>query len=331
MFRFATPYAFALLALIAPLVWLRRRQREPAMAVSSLHAAAGLPRSPALILHRLLPLLYYLTLVLLVTALARPQWGTQRMPLDTHGINIVLALDLSESMAALDFTHDGRTIDRLSAVKEVVGRFIANRVSDRIGMVVFGSQAYTQLPLTRDYTTIAAILERLQIGAAGPATAVGDAIGISVKRLADIESRSNVIILLTDGRSNSGELDPQAAARIAHQKGIKIHTIGVGSQGKAPFQVDHPIFGRRYIYQSVDLDEGTLQAIADVTGGLYFRAENLEGLREIYATIDAMEKTDIEIQTFAEYKDLYLYLLLPAFAGLALWIILKNTRFLSIP
>lgn len=278
-----------------------------------------------------MPLMFYLALALMIVALARPQWGTRRMVVNTSGINIILAIDLSESMGALDFKSQGNIINRLEAVKTVVRDFIQHRNGDRIGMVVFGSEAYTQLPLTRDYNTIATLLERLQIGAAGRSTAIGDAIGISLKRLEDIQSRSNIIILLTDGRSNSGEFEPRTTAAIAKEKGVKIYTIGVGSRGKAPFLVNDPIFGQRYIYQEADIDETTLQAIADQTGGLYFRAQDLEGLEKIYATIDHMEKTDVKVKTFAEYNELYLFLLLPAFGLLVLWVVLTNTRFLRIP
>ncbi|MBI5549873.1 MAG: VWA domain-containing protein [Desulfobacterales bacterium] len=331
MFRLATPYALLLLALIPLLVWYRYRRRPPAMAVAETRLAAELNASPALKLNWLLPGLYYLMLVLLIAALARPQWGTERLPTETEGINIVLTVDLSGSMAAEDFNYQGRRLNRLEAIKTVVRDFIARRAGDRIGMVVFGSQAYTQLPLTRDYQTIGAILERLAIGAAGRNTAIGDAIGISVKRLADIESRSNIIILLTDGRSNAGELAPMTAAEIAGQKQIKIYTIGVGGKGRAPVPIDDPIFGRRYVYQEDDLDETGLKAIAEKTGGLYFRAEDLESLQKIYGTIDSLEKNKVEVQGFAEYKELYFYLLPPALLLLAVWIVLKHTRFLEIP
>lgn len=331
MFRFASPYAFLLLAIIPLVVWYRRRQRPAAMAATAVYAVGEIKPSPALALHRAMPLLYSLMLVLLITALARPQWGTRRMPVTTEGINIVLAMDLSGSMGAMDFSHNGRPVTRLEAVKLVVQDFIARRGGDRIGLVVFGSQAYTQLPLTQDYQTIAAILERLDIGAAGPNTAIGDAIGISLKRIADIKSRTNIIILLSDGRSNSGELEPQTAADIARDKGIKIYTIGVGGTGRAPFLVDDPIFGKRQVYQQVELDEATLRNIADTTGGLYFHARDLEGLKKIYATIDTLEKTKVEAPSFAEYNELYLYFLLPAFILLSGWIVLKNTRFLAIP
>jgi Ca-activated chloride channel family protein len=332
MFRFASPYGLILLALIPITIWygIRRRHR-PAIASSGTGAVEGLPKSTVIKLQGLMPMLFYFALALMIVALARPQWGTRQMQGSDSGINIILAVDLSESMAALDFKHQGKIINRLEAIKNVVQEFIGNRNGDRIGMVVFGSQAYTQLPLTRDYNTIATMLERLKIGAAGRATAIGDAMGISLKRLEDIESRSNIIILLTDGRSNSGEFEPLAAAGIAKEKGVKVYTIGVGSKGRAPFLVNDAIFGQRYVYQRVDMDEQTLQAIADETGGLYFRAENMEGLKKIYATIDEMEKTQVKTKTFAEYNDLYGYLLLPGLGLLGIWIMLQNTRFLEVP
>jgi Ca-activated chloride channel family protein len=303
----------------------------PALLSADTAPAATLPPSIMLRLAPLVPVLFYTALVLMIVALARPQRGTRQMIIDSEGINIILAVDLSESMAAHDFQHQGQMINRLDAIKEVVQGFVKGRSGDRIGMVVFGSQAYTQLPLTRDYTTITTMLERLRIGSAGRSTAIGDALGIALKRLADIESPSNVIILLTDGRSNSGEFEPLAAAAIAKQAGVKVYTIGVGGKGRAPFPIDDPVFGKRYVYQTVDLDEETLRGIADKTGGLYFRATDLEGLRKIYTTIDEMEKTTVKVKTYAEFNDLYPYLLLPAFVLLTGWVVLKNTRFLTIP
>lgn len=332
MFRFASPYSLILLILIPATLWYGyRRMPKPALASSGTGMVDGLPKSAVLKLYGLVPILFYLALALMIVALARPQWGTRQMLVKASGINIVLAVDLSESMAALDFKHQGNIINRLEAVKQVVQEFIGNRSGDRIGMVVFGSHAYTQLPLTRDYNTISTMLGRLKIGAAGRSTAIGDAMGISLKRLEDVESRANIIILLTDGRSNSGEFEPAAAAAIAKEKGVKVYTIGVGSKGRAPFLVKDAIFGERYVYQQVDIDEQTLQAIADETGGLYFRAQDLEGLKKVYDTIDQMEKTEIQTKTFSEFNDLYPYLLLPGFALLGIWIILRNTRFLKVP
>jgi Ca-activated chloride channel family protein len=332
MFRFASPYNLIFLSLIPLTIWYGYgRLPKPSLAISGTGAVEGLPKSAVIKLYGLVPIFFYLALALMIVALARPQWGTRQMLVKASGINIILAVDLSESMAALDFKHQGRVINRLEAVKHVVEEFIGNRRGDRIGMVVFGAQAYTQLPLTQDYNTIVTMLEHLRIGAAGRSTAIGDAMGICLKRLEDVESRSNIIILLTDGRSNSGEFEPLAAAAIAKEKGVKVYTIGVGSKGRAPFLVKDAIFGERYVYKQVDIDEQTLKAIANETGGLYFRAQDLEGLKKVYDTIDQMEKTEVKSKTFAEYRDLYHYLLLPGFVLLGCWIILRNTRFLKVP
>ena len=260
-----------------------------------------------------------------------PVGGPNGMNVLTEGVNIILAVDLSESMAALDFKRKGKVVNRLEAVKGVVEDFVRKRTGDRIGLVVFGSQAYTQIPLTRDYTTIVSMLERLSIGAAGKSTAIGDAIGISLKRIGDVKSASNIVILLTDGQSNTGELTPDIAAGIAAEKGVKIYTIGVGTRGEAPFLVNDPFFGERYVYQRVDMDEDTLKAIAQRTGGMYFRAEDTAGLEKIYDTIDQLEKTEVKVERFTENRELYPFFLLPAFVLLGLWVVLTNTRFLRIP
>ena len=332
MFVFASPYFFLLLAVIpVSIVYRNKIRMHPDLRVSSLPVDDSIPSSIFLKTRSFLPFLKYAAIVLLIMAMARPQWGTRQVSTMTEGINIILAVDLSESMAALDFRQNNKITNRLEAVKKVMQNFISKRSGDRIGMVVFGSEAYTQLPLTRDYNTISSILERLETGSAGPKTAIGDAIGISVKRLEDIKSKSNIIILLTDGQSNSGEFSPETAAEIALQKNVKIYTIGVGTRGKAPFLIHDPILGDRYIYRQVDIDENTLKHVAQKTGGLYFRAEDTGRLGKIYDTIDNLEKSEVKVKIFAEHKDLYSYFLAPAFILLCLWIVLANTRFLRVP
>lgn len=332
MFRFASPfYLLLLVAIPALLIYRKRRRPHPTLRMSSLSAAREVPRSLAVRVRWVVPFMKYAAVGLMIIALARPQWGTRQEMVLTEGINIILAVDLSESMAALDFRREGKIVNRLEAVKGVVGDFIQRRTGDRIGLVVFGTDAYTQLPLTRDYNAIVSMLDRLEIGAAGKNTAIGDAIGIALKRLSDIESKSNIIILLTDGQSNAGQLSPQAASEIAVEKGVKIYTIGVGTRGQAPFLVRDPVFGERYVYQQVNIDEDTLKAIARKTNGLYFRAENTDALATIYDRIDALEKTEVEVKTFSEFNDLYPYLLLPAFCLMGGWAVLANTRFLRVP
>ncbi|MBU8910315.1 MAG: VWA domain-containing protein [Desulfobacterales bacterium] len=331
MFRFASPL-FLLLIFVVALVWfLRLRKKSTShIKVSSLKGVDKLSQSFMVTLSRFVPFLKIISLVLLILALARPQWGDKKINVTTEGVNIILALDLSESMRALDFKKDKKIVTRLEAVKTVVRDFIMKREGDRIGMVVFGSNAFTQLPLTRDYNTIAFILDRLKIGAAGPRTAIGDAIGISLMRLEDIKSKSNIIILLTDGKSNSGELSWQDATKIAAQRKVKIYTIGVGTKGEAPFLVDS-LFGKRYVYQKVDMDLTALKKIAAETQADFFEAGDLKSLGQIYEMINNLEKTKVEVEKWVEYKELYPGLLM---AGLILFlinIVLSNTRFLRIP
>ncbi len=330
MFRFASPYFLMLLMIIPISILYRRKKRfDPVMAVPM--GIRSVKSSIFLKIGKMLLGLKYAALALMIVAIARPQWGTQQIDVSTEGVNIVMALDLSGSMAALDFKLKGKIVNRLDAIRSVAQEFISKRANDRIALVVFGTNAYTQLPLTSDYNTIASILDKLQIGAAGDNTAIGDAIGISLKRLEDLKSKSNIIILLTDGESNAGEISPEAAAEIAVQRKVKIYTIGVGTQGEAPFLVRHPILGDRYVYRKVNMDEKVLTDIAKKTGGLYFRAEDTDGLKKIYDTIDKLEKTEIKMKSFAEYKEFYPYFLLSAFVILCIWIILSNTRFLRVP
>ena len=331
MFRFASPLFLLLLLVLAVIIFFKVRKKNSShIKVSSLRGLENIPQSFMVIFSNLLPLLKVFALVLLIVALARPQSGDQKINVTTQGVNIILALDLSESMRALDFKKNKKIVTRLEAVKGVVLDFIMKREGDRIGMVVFGSNAFTQLPLTRDYNTIAFILERLKIGAAGPRTAIGDAIGISLKRLEDIKSRSNIIILLTDGKSNSGELSWQDAVKIASAREVKIYTIGVGTKGKAPFLVED-LFGKRYVYQNVDVDLEALKSIAQQTNASFFQADNLKSLGKIYEMINNLEKTRVDVEKWVEYKELYPWFIVPGLILLFFYILLANTRFIKVP
>ncbi|MEH0018992.1 MAG: VWA domain-containing protein [Desulfobacter sp.] len=342
MFRLASPWF--LLLLTVPLGYLMFRWKDllgigqspgtsanrPGLRLPSLSGLENSPVSAGLWAGRMLPLVKIAALSLMIVALARPQAGDQKIKIMTEGVNIILVLDLSESMKALDFKLDDKIVTRLDAVKDVVSDFILKREGDRIGMVVFGSNAFTQLPLTRDYNTIAFMLDHLEIGAAGPKTAIGDAIGISLKRLADVAAESNIIILLTDGKSNAGQLSWEDGMKVAAQKGVKIHTVGVGSKGEAPFLMDG-IFGQQYVYQRVDVDYAALETIARGTGGSFFKAEDTRSLEEIYAMIDRMEKTEVEVDKWVEYKELYTWFLIPGMLVYLACLVLANTRFLRIP
>ena len=256
--------------------------------------------------------------------------GQKRTEILSMGVDIMLALDTSGSMKALDFIQNDKRDTRLTMVKDVVSKFIENRTNDRMGMVVFGSEAYTQCPLTLDQNILQSFLRKLDIGMAGDSTAIGSAIGIAVKRLKDLKSDSKLIILLTDGRNNAGNLAPLQASQTAKAFDIKIHTIGVGTRGKAPFLVNS-IFGQRYVYQEVDIDEDTLKEISKITGGQYFRATDLESLKLIYKKIDQMEKSEVKIFDHSEYTELFHYFLIPAILILFMEVTLSNTLFRRLP
>jgi Ca-activated chloride channel family protein len=218
----------------------------------------------------------------------------------------------------------------LEVVKDVVGEFITKREHDRIGMVVFGDEAFTQCPLTLDHNVLQSFLDKLKIGIAGDSTAIGSAIGIAVKRLKDLKSKSKVIILLTDGRSNAGQLLPIQAAEVAKAFHIKIYTVGVGTRGKAPFLVDS-LFGKQYIYQNVEIDEKSLKTIAEMTGAKYFRATDLETLENIYEQIDQLETTEVKTIDHSEYRELFPFFLVPGMLLFLTEVLLTNTRLRRIP
>jgi len=329
-FRFEDPWLL-LFFLIVPYLTIRRKVKlQATISYSSIDTLQAI-RSPRVEILSILPLvLRMIAISLLVLALARPQEGHKRTEILSVGVDIMLALDTSGSMQALDFIKDEKRDTRLAMVKDVVSQFIENRPNDRMGMVVFGSEAYTQCPLTLDQGILQSFLSKLDIGMAGDSTAIGSAIGIAVKRLKDLESKSKVIILLTDGRNNAGNLPPLQAAQTAKAFGIKIHTIAVGTYGKAPFLVNS-IFGQRYVYQQVDIDEDTLKKISDLTGGQYFRATNLESLKAIYKQIDEMEKSEVKVIDHSEYTELFHYFLIPGILLLLLEIALSNTVLRRIP
>jgi Ca-activated chloride channel family protein len=311
----------------------RRHRRSAALRFSYIGSLQRLKPSRTLVLRRVVMVLRVVTVALLIMAMARPQTGRRQTQVQTEGIDIVLVLDTSGSMQALDLDANravNRRRNRLEVAKAVVNEFIAGRQNDQIGLVVFGSEAFTQCPLTLDHGIVATFLERVEIGMAGDATAIGSALGTAVKRLRDSEAKSKVIILLTDGRNNAGPLSPGKAAEIAESFGIKIYTIGAGTRGKAPFLVDS-FFGKRVVYESVEIDEKTLQKIATQTGGTYFRAEDGDALQAIYGEIDQLEKTEITSHTYMEYNERFRYFVLPAALLLLAEVVLLGTRFRKLP
>jgi Ca-activated chloride channel family protein len=233
-------------------------------------------------------------------------------------------------MQALDFKLDQEPVTRLEAVKKVVSDFIKKRETDRIGLVVFGEEAFTQAPLTMDKGLLLGLVDKMQIGMAGDRTAVGSAIAIGGKRLKDLKAKSKILILLTDGRNNTGEIKPAEAAEAVRTLGVKIYSIGVGGKGPAPFRVK-TFFGTRLVYQRVDLDEVTLKKVASLGGGKYFRAADSRRLSEIYDIIDREEKTEIKVKEFFHFRELYHYFLIPALILMGLEIFLKATFLRVIP
>ena len=329
--RFEDPWLlFFLIIIPILLVYQWKGVGKSRVRFSSLDTLKKLKRSTSLLMSYVLVLLRCLALVLLIIALARPQSGTKASEVLTEGIDIMLCLDTSGSMQALDFKWKDERHNRLEVVKNVVSDFIKGRTNDRIGMVVFGEEAFTQCPLTLDYGVLLNFLDQVEIGMAGDSTAIGSALGTCVNRLKERESKSKVIILLTDGRNNAGSLSPQTAAEIAETYSIKTYTVGVGTAGEVPFLVD-TIFGKKYMYQRVDLDEETLKGIATITGASYFKATNTEALEEIYKKIDKLEKTKVEVKEYMEYEELFGWFLLSALLCILIEVILRNTRFRKIP
>jgi len=329
-FQFEDPWLL-LFMLILPYIFFKgKRKQQATINYSSIRTLQSIRTAQVDFFSALPLILRIFSVMLLILALARPQEGHKSQEILSVGVDIMLALDTSGSMQALDFIKNEKRDTRLAMVKDVVSKFIENRPNDRIGMVVFGSEAYTQCPLTLDQGILQSFLSKLDIGMAGDSTAIGSAVGIAVKRLKDLESDSKVIILLTDGRNNAGSLPPVQAAQTAKAFGIKIHTIGVGTHGKAPFLVNS-IFGQRYVYQEVDIDENTLKEISKLTGGQYFRATDLESLKSIYKQIDQMEKSEVKVLDHSEYTELFHYFLIPGILLLLSEIILSNTVLRRIP
>jgi len=327
--RFEDPWLLLILLLV-PVLILRERTIASAINYSSLASLKSVNQHRSKIKAIIPTVLTFVAIALFIIAFARPQEGRKRTEILSQGVDIVLAIDTSGSMQALDFKKNETQVTRLSVVKDVVAEFVKHREMDRIGMVVFGANAFTQCPLTLDQSILLAFLDKLKIGMAGDATAIGSAIGISARRLKDLKSKSKIIILLTDGRNNSGTIPPLQAAEIAKTLGIKIYTIGVGKRGKAPFLVDS-IFGKRLIYQDVDIDEEVLNKISEMTDAKYFRATDLKSLKDIYNQIDLLEKSEIKILDHSEYKELFHYFLIPGLILFLTEIIFSNSFLRRLP
>ncbi len=298
--QFASAWALLLLLLL-PAWWiLRRHRRPPAIVFSRVNILASGPKAGRLT-TLILFTLRNLILASFIVALSRPRAGAHAEDITSEGINIVLAIDLSSSMLAQDFQPE----NRLEVAKDVVKKFIAARQSDRIGVVAFAAEALTQVPLTTDYPVVNAAVDNLAAGQLEDGTAIGTAIATAANRLRTAPGRSRVIILLTDGENNRGAIDPRTAAKAAAEFGIKIYTVGVGTEGMAPVPVGRGLFGLRYENRLVRIDEPLLSDIAKTTGGRYYRARDAAALQRIYQEINQLEREPVRTRSYVRYTELF--------------------------
>ena len=332
--RFANPWVLIVCVFIPLVIYLSGRfeyKLNSSFRFSNQGFLGNIKPSLRVFLGRKIVYLRALGLLLLVMALARPQAPVEETKVFVEGVDIVLALDTSGSMQAMDFEMGGKRFDRLTVVKGVVEEFIKNRPNDRIGLVAFSSQAYTVCPLTLDHEWLDKNLERVQLGMIEDGTAIGAAISGAVNRLKGTESKEKVVILLTDGVNNAGKISPMAAAEAAKALNIRIYTIGVGTKGLAPFPVQDR-FGNIVLQPvEIDMDEELLEKIAQITGGEYFKATDTQSLWDIYKEIDKLEKTEIEEVGYLRFNELFGMFLFPALFILMLEIILSNTVLRRLP
>jgi len=332
MIRFLQPEWFWAFALLPP-VMLWRGRRGPVAAIqypdiSLVRAVSRRTRSRLGGLTWLWPLL---AAAFMVVGLARPQRMHSSTEVTAHGIDIVLLLDVSGSMQALDFTLEGRRLNRIAIVKTVVSKFIDERPNDRIGLIAFAASPYLVSPLTLDHDWLQQNLERVNVGVGDDGTAIGSAIAAGVNRLRGTTAKSKVVILLTDGVNNSGKISPIAAAEAAHALGVKIYTIGVGVRGKAPIPVRDEAGRTHVILATVDVDEKTLQAVAQETGGQFYRATDTDSLQGIYDQINRFETSAQSMQRFEHADELYRWPLYLALGILGPGLLLQQTRFRRLP
>jgi Ca-activated chloride channel family protein len=333
--RFDDPWLLLLLAAVPAAARLRRGARDAALhlpALPALREVTGRRPGGRAGWRWILPALRIGAAVCFIVAVARPQGGRTESRVFTHGIDVMLGVDVSGSMLAEDFTLDGRRANRLAAVKAVVADFVAGRGGgDRIGLVLFAARPYTQCPLTLDHGWLRANLERAEVGMIEDGTAVGSALAAAVGRLEASDAKTKIVILLTDGQSNAGRVSPRTAAEAAKALGYRVYTVGVGTQGVAPYPT-RDFFGN-VIYRPmpVDIDEATLREIAAATGGRYFRATDTESLMGIYDEIDALEKSPHAGLHYRDYRELYPWVLVSGLVLLTIELLLGRTLLRVLP
>lgn len=343
-FLFNTPAAFLLL-LLTPLIFegswkkkllelikLKQKNKKTSIPFSSIIDLETLPESKrSKYYDKVINLLKLFSFLILVIALARPQTGVSYSETLASGRDIMLVLDTSRSMAALDFQLNRERVERLTALKAVVGDFIERRKGDRIGLVVFGEEVFTQSPLTLDHKILEQFVKELEVGMAGNSTALGDGIAIALKRMKDIDSNSKVLVLVTDGLKTAGKIEPIDAAEIAKKLGVKIHSVGIGGKRRAPFKTTN-VFGIDTIqYKDVPLDEKTLSTVSKMTGGKYFNATNTEELLKVYAEIDSIEVREEKVREYTDYSEHFWTLILVGLIMILLIEVLKNSYFKILP
>ena len=328
---------FLIFLIIVPLLfivsrWLHKRTMTPVMRFSDFNHGfeAGVQKMRQAFSVKALPMLKvlrFIVLALLIVTLARPQLSQSREHKLAKGIDILLALDISESMRAEDFEG----ANRIQTAKLVIKDFLAHRENDRIGLVVFAGESFTLCPLTLDYPVLVELLSDVKLGQLEDGTAIGDALATATHRLRVSQSKTKIVILLTDGENNAGSITPETAASLAKSFGIKVYTIGMGKEGGARIPYADTTFGKRYREVLTYLDENTLKLIASTTGGSYFRATDGQSLKRIYTEIDRFEKTKFEVATAIVRKELVGYFLIPTMLLLGIEILLSNTVLRKIP
>src|ERR1700691_5123991 len=332
MIQFLQPDWFWALTLL-PLVVLWRGRRGPVAAVeySDVSLAREVARRTRSRIGGIIWLLPIIAAALMIVGLARPQRTQSQTTVTANGIDIVLALDVSGSMQALDFKVDNARVNRIAVVKSVVSKFIDERPNDRIGLIAFAGAPYLVSPLTLDHDWLQQNLDRINVGISDDGTAIGSAIAAAVNHLRTTNTKSKVVILLTDGVNNTGKIPPLAAAEAARALGVKIYTIGVGVRGKAPIPVRDEAGRSHVMLAYVDVDETTLQSVANDTGGQFYRATDTDSLQKIYEQINRYEKSAQTVQKFEHVEELYRWPLFPALGLLAIGMLLQQTIFRRLP
>lgn len=331
-FQFVHPeFLFLLLCLPVLAIWKGRWGRPVAVRMPSTDDAISVGAKPRSKIGGFLAFFGLLAFALLIIAFARPRHGKGSTDIEASGIDIVLTLDVSGSMEALDFQIDGKSLNRLEVVKSVVGKFVDQRPNDKLGMVAFAGRPYLVSPLTMDHEFLGKRLASVKMGQVEDGTAIGSAIATSVSHLRDSTAKSRIIILATDGVNNAGAINPLTAAEAAKALGIRIYTIGTGTRGEAPMPVQDG-FGRTHLQSvKVEIDEEMLRKISAATGGQSFRATDTDSLEKIYASINQLEKTTRKLKKYQQYDELYLWFLAPGLCLLLLELILSQTRFRRLP